>query len=563
MSIETGLSPADFPTSLDYPAVPVGSILRAAAHRYGDRVGFTQGTEELTFTQLYRRACRFANALRTAGIQPGDRVAVHLPNSLAYPVAYFGIQLACATFCPPNPLLPPDDLAAQLADCGAVLVITSGRSLPTVLGVQDRTDVRTIVVVAPDTDGPFAEFEAFHADQPDSDPKPTIDVHTALAHIAYTGGTTGRSKGVCLTHRNVIVNTLQSAARSSGSLPTLDVHGDVTLDQVGDPAEWTVPLGTGTAIILTPWFHAMGVIGGLTLTVMSGTSLVIHERLDPARYLADAERRRVTTISGAPALFAVLMAHPDFATRDLSSVRAISSGAAPMSHEMVNVLRTRFNGIPIVEGYGMTELTMGAITGPAYRSGLRKVGSVGIPSPDTSVKIVALSGSSEDPLPANTEGEICVRGPQVMAGYYQRPEETAATIVDGWLHTGDIGLLDDDGYLYIVDRKKDMLLYKGYNVYPRELEEILFAQPGVRTAAVVGRPRDDIGELPVAFVVPIPGVELDAEQLMATVNAKVLPYKKIRELHFVDEIPVSNAGKVLKRELRNRLADFAPQDRSL
>ncbi|HJP73528.1 MAG TPA: AMP-binding protein [Pseudonocardiaceae bacterium] len=557
MSIETGLSPADFPTSLDYPALEVGSIVRAAATRYGDRVAFTQGEQHLSFSDLYRRACRFANALRAGGIQPGDRVAVHLPNSLAYPVVYFGIQLACATFCPTNPLLPPDDLAAQLADCGAVLAITSGRSLPVLTGVQDRTDVRTIVVVEPGSaTGPFVEFEAFFVDQSDADPKLTVDVHTALAHIAYTGGTTGRSKGVCLTHRNVVVNTLQSACRGSGSLPALDANGDLTLNQVGDRNEWTVPLGTAVAIILTPWFHAMGVIGGLTLTVMAGSHLVIHERLDPQRYLADAERLRVTTISGAPALFAALMAHPDWATRDLSSVRGISSGAAPMSHEMVSALRARFNGIPVVEGYGMTELTMGAVTSPSYRSGLRKVGSVGIPSPDTELKIVPLTGG-EEAVPAGVEGEICLRGPQVMAGYYRRPEETAAAIVDGWLHTGDIGVLDEDGYLFIVDRKKDMLLYKGYNVYPRELEEILFAQPGVRTAAVIGRPRDDVGELPVAFVVPTPGAHLDADELMATVNAKVLPYKKIRELHFVVEIPVSNAGKVLKRELRTRLADFS------
>jgi long-chain acyl-CoA synthetase len=557
MAIGTGLSPADFPTSLDYPPVPVGSIVAAAAKRYGDRVAFTQGEQQLTFTELYRRASQFANALRATGIQPGDRVAVHLPNSLAYPVVYFGIQLACATFCPTNPLLPPDDLAAQLADCGAILAITSGASLPALVSVQDRTDVRTIVVVNPTAPLGAAqyEFDGFHADQPDTDPKLTVDVRTALAHIAYTGGTTGRSKGVCLTHRNIIVNTVQSASRGFGSLPALDADGNVTVDQVGDPAEWPVPLGTAVAINLTPWFHAMGVIGGLTMTVMCGTSLVLHERLDPQRYLADAERLHVTSMAGAPALFAVLMAHPDFTTRDLSSVRSVSSGAAPMSHEMVSALRTRFNGIPVIEGYGMTELTMGAVTGPAYRSGLRKVGSVGIPAADTQVKIVSLTGG-EDPLPAKTEGEICVRGPQVMAGYYHRPEETADAIVDGWLHTGDIGILDEDGYLFIVDRKKDMLLYKGYNVYPRELEEILFAQPGVRTAAVIGRPRDDVGELPVAFVVPGPGAQLDSKELMATVNAKVVPYKKIRELHFIDDIPVSNAGKVLKRELRKRLPEF-------
>ncbi|HEX4221501.1 MAG TPA: AMP-binding protein [Pseudonocardiaceae bacterium] len=558
MAVETGISPAEFPTSLDYPAVPVGSIIAAAARRYGDRVAFAQGSDTLTFTELYRRACQFANALRAAGIQPGDRVAVHLPNSLAYPVTYFGIQLACATFCPTNPLLPPDDLAAQLADCGAVLTITSGPSLATLVAIQDRTAVRTVVVVDPADELVVGqhEFRAFHAEATDTDPKLTVDVHTALAHIAYTGGTTGRSKGVCLTHRNVVVNTLQSASRGTGSLPALDAAGDVTIDQVGDPAEWPVPLGTGKAITLTPWFHAMGVIGGLTMAVMIGSTLVLHERLDPGRYLADAERLRVTSISGAPALFAVLMTHPDFGTRDLSSVRSVTSGAAPMSHEMVSALRARFNDIPVVEGYGMTELTMGAVTGHAHRSGLRKVGSVGTPAADTRIKIVPLDGSSEEPLPANTEGEICLRGPQVMAGYYQRPEETAAAIVDGWLHTGDIGLLDDDGYLFIVDRKKDMLLYKGYNVYPRELEEILFAQPGVRTAAVIGRPRDDVGELPVAFVVRQPDAHLDANELMATINAKVLPYKKIRELHFIDDIPISNAGKVLKRELRKRLPEF-------
>ncbi len=557
VSIETGLSPADFPTSFDYPAVPVGSILAAAARRWGDRAAFTQGEQQLTFAELYRRACTFANALRAAGIGPGDRVAVHLPNSLAYPVAYFGIQLACATFCPTNPLLPPDDLAAQLVDCGAILAITSGPSLATLVGIQDRTEVRTVIVVNPESSlgADQHEFTAFHADLPDTDPNLSVDVRTALAHIAYTGGTTGRSKGVCLTHHNVVVNTLQSVCRSSGCLPALDTHGDVTVDQVGDPNEWPIRLGTGVAIILTPWFHAMGVIGGLTVTTMTGTSLIIHERLDPARYLADAERLRVTSMAGAPALFAALMAHPDFRTRDLSSVRSISSGAAPMSHEMVSALRARFDGIPVIEGYGMTELTMGAVTAPAYRSGLRKVGSVGTPAPDTEIKIVPLDGG-EQALPANTEGEICLRGPQVMAGYYHRPEETAAAIVDGWLHTGDIGVLDDDGYLFIVDRKKDMLLYKGYNIYPRELEEILFAQPGVRNAAVIGRPSADIGELPVAFVVRSGEPELDAKELMATVNAKVLPYKKIRELHFVDEIPVSNAGKVLKRELRKRLAEF-------
>ncbi|HEX3781977.1 MAG TPA: AMP-binding protein [Pseudonocardiaceae bacterium] len=557
MATATGISPAEFPTSFDYPTVPVGSILAGAATRYGDRTAFLYGEQSLSFTQTYLAGCRFANALRAAGIGHGDRVAIHLPNCLAFPVAYFGIMLAGATFSPANPLLPPDDLAAQLADCGAVLVITSGKSLPTVASVRALTSVRTVVVVAPETelaDGQV-EFAAFHREAPDTRPEVDIDVRADLAHIAYTGGTTGRSKGVCLPHHNIVVNTVQSSCRGTGSLPALDADGNLTLDQLGDPAEWPVALGTGVAINLTPWFHAMGVIGGLTVAVLTGTTIALHSRLDPAAYLADAERLRVTTMGGAPALFAALMHCPDFHTRDLSSVRTVTSGAAPMSHEMVNALRARFNGIPVVEGYGMTEVTMAAVTSPGYTSGLRKVGSVGRPVQDTELKLVPIEGG-EDPLPANTEGEICLRGPQVMTGYYNRPEETAAALVDGWLHTGDIGLLDEDGYLFIVDRKKDMLLYKGYNVYPRELEELLVARPGVRAAAVVGRSADDIGELPVAFVVRSGEREFTEDELMAEVNAKVLPYKKLRELHFIDDIPVSNAGKVLKRELRTRLPEF-------
>ncbi|HET6259935.1 MAG TPA: AMP-binding protein, partial [Pseudonocardia sp.] len=249
-----------------------------------------------------------------------------------------------------------------------------------------------------------------------------------------------------------------------------------------------------------------------------------------------------------------LLRHPEFATRDLSSVRGISSGAAPMPVEMIEALHRRFgDDVVIVEGYGLTEVTMGATLGPAWRSGVRKVGTVGLPVYDTEVRIVAPEGGNLTPLPQGEAGEVCIRGPQVMVGYKDRPEETAATLVDGWLRTGDIGAIDEDGYLSIVDRKKDMLLYKGYNVYPRELEELLFAQGAVTGAAVVGRPDPVVGELPVAFVVA-PGLgDADAGALMEAVNEQVLPYKRLRELHLVDEIPVSAAGKVLKRELRERL----------
>ncbi|GAA1286711.1 AMP-binding protein [Pseudonocardia aurantiaca] len=552
--------------SLGYPQVPVGAVLAGSARRFGDRTAVHFAGRDLTFAELHARASAFANALGAAGIGRGDVVAIHLPNCPQYAVAYYGILLAGATFSPANPLLPPADLAAQLADCGAVAAVTWGPAAPALAAARDRTAIRLVLVTDRDQaldpsreaalDGvPGGEdFEAFHADAPTTPPSVEIDIHSDLAHLAYTGGTTGRSKGVRLPHRNVVVNTLQSACWSTGSVPALDEHGGLVLDQVASADEYPVRLGTGSGINITPWFHAMGTIGGLNVPMLTGGTTILHERFDPAAYLADAERFRVTTMGGAPALFGALLQHPDLTRRDLSSVRGVSSGAAPMPVEMIEGLRRRFGAdVVVAEGYGLTEVTMVATMGPQGRAGVRKVGTVGRPVFDTEIRIVDPAGTDLSPLPPGERGEVCIRGPQVMLGYKDQPEETAAALVNGWLRTGDVGVLDDDGYLSIVDRKKDMLIYKGYNVFPRELEELLFARPGVVGAAVVGRPDPMVGELPVAFVVAPRLDDAGAETLMAAVNEQVVPYKHLRELHLVDAIPVSAAGKVLKRELRERL----------
>jgi long-chain acyl-CoA synthetase len=506
---------------LDYPEVPVSAIAAGSARRFGDRTAFIHHDDRLTYAQLWQRACQFANGLVDRGVRPGDRVALVMPNCLAYPVAYYGLLLAGATFVPVNPLMPVPAIRAQIEDAGAVLTLR-------------REDV------APIWEG-----------QPETPPDVRTDVHTSLAHLAYTGGTTGVSKGVRLPHRNVVVNSLQFACWQTGSVPALDADGGLVLDQVSDPAEFPNRVGTGSAISLTPWFHAMGTVAGLNVIMLSGMTLVLHDRFDPSAYLADAEKYKVTHMGGAPALYAGLLATPAIETTDLSSVRSIGSGAAPMPMEMTRALHRLMPSAVITEGYGLTEVTMGACSSPVAVSATRKVGTVGVPVYDTEIKIVPADGG-EEPLPAGTPGEICIRGPQVMAGYHNHPEETAAVLVDGWLHTGDIGVVDADGYLSVVDRKKDMLIYKGYNVYPRELEELLVAHPGVAMAAVVGRQSVEVGELPVAFVVPI-GPDLTAEQLMTEINADVVPYKRLREVILIDQLPISAAGKILKRELRQRL----------
>ena len=563
-----GTWPPALPRSLDYPRVPVGSVLRAAVRRWGGRTAFVHHDVPLTFTELGRRAHAVAAGLTEAGVGRGDVVAVHLPNCLQYPAVYYGVLLAGAVFSPTNPLLPPAALAAQLADAGARALVTWEPVLPAVAAALPQTAVQTVVVTGPqqiadpqapvelpDLGVPVLSLGGLLAGDPtDAHLDRGIDPEHDLAHLAYTGGTTGVSKGVELPHRQVLANILQSACFASGSVPVLDAGGDVTLDQVGSPEEHPVRLGTAISINLTPWFHVMGTIGYLNGQVLSGSTVVLHDRFDPAHYLADAVRYRVTTIGGAPPVFVALLQVPGIADADLSSVHGFSSGAAPLPVPLIERMRALVPGAVIGEGYGLTEVTMQATGNPVHTSGLRKPGTVGVPLPDTEVRIRPVGGG--DPLPPGERGEVCIRGPQVMRGYAHRPEATAEAIdAEGWFATGDIGVLDADGYLAIVDRTKDMLLYKGYNVFPRELEEKLFALPGVAAAAVVGRPDPEAGELPVAYVVrrqDDAGAALTVEGVLAAVNAQVVHYQRLRDAVFVDALPVSPAGKVLKRELAAR-----------
>ncbi|MCF6734550.1 class I adenylate-forming enzyme family protein [Blastococcus sp. KM273129] len=558
--------PPGLPRSLDYPSVPVGSILRAAVRRWGDRTAFVDHDVPLTFTELGARAHAVAGWLADHGVGRGDVVAVHIPNCRQYPPLYYGILLAGATFSPTNPLLPAADLAAQLNDAGAKVLITWDQVLPFVRGAIAQTRVETVVVTGEAHTLDFAArldgLEPTDVDVADLlAGEPTdrhldagLDVATELAHLAYTGGTTGVSKGVELPHRQVVTNVLQSGCWTAGALPALDEEGDVTLQQVLGPDECPTRLGEARIINLTPWFHAMGAIGYLNGMVMGGTMTVIHMRFDPVKYVEDMVRYEVTSIGGAPPVFVALLQVPGFAEADLSHVRGISSGAAPLPVSLIQKMQALMPNATIGEGYGLTEVTMMATGNPTFRSGTRKPGTVGVPIFDTEVTIRPLGGG--DPLPAGERGEVCIRGPQVMRGYAHRPEATAESIdADGWFHSGDVGILDEDGYLSIVDRTKDMLLYKGYNVFPRELEEILFGVPGVAGAAVVGRPDEEAGELPVAYVVrkdDADGAALTAESVMAAVNGKVTPYKRLRDVRFIDAIPVSAAGKVLKRELAAR-----------
>src|SRR4051812_27733542 len=339
--------PPGLPRSLDYPQVPVGSILRAAVRRWGDKPAFIDHDVPLTFTELGARAHAVAGWLADHGIGRGDVVAVHIPNCRQYPPLYYGILLAGATFSPTNPLLPAPELAAQLTDAGATAVITWDQVLPFVRGALAETPVRTVVVTGEAhildfaarleglTDDDVDLADLLGGDPTDRRLDADIDPATDLAHLAYTGGTTGVSKGVELPHRAVVTNVLQSACWTCGGMPEVDEAGDVTVRQVLGPEEYPVRLGEGRIINLTPWFHAMGAIGYLNGLVTMGSTTVIHMRFDPVKYIEDAVTHKVTSFGGAPPVFVALLQVPGIDEIDWSHVRGVSSGAAPLPVSLI------------------------------------------------------------------------------------------------------------------------------------------------------------------------------------------------------------------------------------
>lgn len=460
------------------------------------------------------------------------------------------------------------ELEYQLNDAEAGTIITLDLFYPTIEKVVPKAKIKNVIVASVSDVFPplltairpplikkeipgtldFNTLLKAHEPKP---PQVKIEPKKDLAHLAYTGGTTGVSKGVMLTHFNVVANILQSShwlrggdvAYKDGILELVRMEGDREEDH-------PVRVGKGKSLIVVPWFHAMGTIGYLNSRIYQGDTMVVFPRFDPAQYLQAIEKHEASTIGGAPQLFIPLVNHPDLKKYDLSSIRYVASGAAPLPVPVMEQMLKVFPGV-VTEGYGLTECTMASNMKPPSREGL-KMGSVGLPLADAEVKIVDLDTGAKE-LPLGEAGELCIKGPQVMQGYWNKPEETNLVLRDGWLYTGDIAREDEDGYFYIVDRKKDMLIYKGYNVYPRDLEEIMAKHEAVRQCAVIGKPDPEGGEIPVAFVVLKEGAAATAGELLDYCAQNVAPYKKIRQIIFKKELPISGAGKVLKKELRKEL----------
>jgi len=544
------------PATIEYPDIPMHQALADTAARFPDRAAIIFGAPvgrwlldaSISYRELNSLADRFAAALQKMGVQKGDRVAVHLPNCPQFVIGYYGILKAGAIAVPCNPLYVARELEHQLNDSETETILTMSAFYNTVKSIRDKTPLKRVIVtnikeyfppllrtlftlakekkeghrvdISGDPDTYW--FQDVLRDAPPA-PTPVEVTQQDTAVLLYTGGTTGVPKGAELTHRNLVTNA-------------------IAVGKWGKMRE-------GQEVMLTalPLFHSYGMTVCMNSSIAGGSTLVlIPNPRDILHIMKAIEKYKVTFFPGVPTMYVAINTHPKVHEFNLRSIVACLSGAAPLPVEVQQKFQ-ELTGGKLVEGYGLTESTPVTHANPIY--GRNKIGTIGVPIPDTEAKIVDVETGTRE-MPIGEPGELIIRGPQIMKGYWNRPEETAQTLRDGWLYTGDIATMDEDGFFTIVDRKKDMIIAGGYNIYPREVEEVLYRHPKVQEAAVAGIPDPYRGETVKAYVVLKPGETATEEEIIAFCRENLAKYKVPRAVEFRDSLPKTMVGKILRRALR-------------
>ncbi len=530
--------PVQVPKHIECPKVPLQEILQKSAKEFPQKTAIVFGEREISYVQLDLLSNQFANSLVKLGVRKGDCVAIFLPNIPQFIVAYFGILKAGGAVTAISPLHREREVEYQIKDSGAQTIVALDSLYPIIEKVKQKTQLKNVIVTGLDeycykktrpTDVPHAlAFQVLIEKALCSSPNVQLYPNDDLAALQYTGGTTGTAKGAMLTHANLISNALAFAAWIKGTS------------------------AQETFLTALPLFHIYGMTTSLIVPVSLAAKIVLMPKFEPAKALETIQKHKVTVFCGVPTMYSALLANPELSKYDLTSIRVCISGASALPPPIQKQFMQITGGF-LAEGYGLTEASPVTHCSPVDKT-LRtvKVGSIGLPLPDTDARIVDLE-TGKKTLNADETGELAVKGPQVMKGYWRKPEETAFVLRDGWLLTGDIAHMDKDGYFYITDRKKDLIKTKDYSVYPRELEDILYEHPAVKLCAVVGKPDPRAGEIPKAFIVIKEGKAASAEEIMAFVNDKVASYKTLRDIEFRKELPISSAGKVLKRLLKEKL----------
>jgi long-chain acyl-CoA synthetase len=515
--------------------------------KYRERPAFHSMGKAITFDELDKRSRDFGAWLQAKGLAKGARVALMMPNCLQYPIAMFGVLRAGCTVVNVNPLYTPRELEHQLKDAGAEAIVILENFGHVLQEVRSRTPIKHVVVtslgellgvkgvivnlvvrkvkkmVPPyDLPGAISFKQALSEGSGKSLSTPPLG-HDDIAFLQYTGGTTGVSKGAMLLHRNIIAALLQYES-------------------------WLTPaMGAERAVIITalPLYHIFSLtVNCLVMMVVGGENVLITNPRDIPGFVKELAKHKYSIITGVNTLFNALLNHPDFGKLDFSSLK-ITVGGGMAVQKAVAERWKQVTGTPLIEGYGLTETSPSATANPFGATEFS--GTIGVPMPSTEI---VLRDDNDRDVPHGQPGEICIRGPQVMAGYWQRPDETAKVLgADGFLHTGDIGIMDDKGFIRIVDRKKDMILVSGFNVYPNEIEQVLATHPGVLECAAIGVPDEHSGEVPKVFVVK-KDPQLTEQDVLEHCKKGLTGYKRPKYVEFRSELPKTNVGKILRRALR-------------
>ncbi|MGM9946370.1 MAG: AMP-binding protein [Lysinibacillus sp.] len=539
--------PAEIPHEIDIPKIPVHQFLTDAYKANPAKIAIHFLGKELTYKELYESALKFANYLQSLGVEKGDRVAVMLPNCPQAVIAYYGIMYAGGIVVQTNPLYTERELQYQMADSGAKVILGLDILYPRITKILKETQIENVIVTGIKDYLPFPKnlvypfiqkkqygfsvkvehsgmnhlFVEIMRSAPLKEITVPFDFEEDLALLQYTGGTTGFPKGVMLTHKNLIANTMMCNA-------------------------WLYKCQDGQEVILgiLPFFHVYGMTTVLILSVMTKNKMVLMPKFDVEDTLKTIDKQKPTLFPGAPTMYIGLLNHPDIGKYNLSSIKACLSGSAPLPVEVQERFET-ITGGKLVEGYGLTETS--PVTHANFIWGERVSGSIGIPWPNTDATILR-SGEAE-PLPPGEMGEIAIKGPQVMKGYWNRPEDTAMSFADGWFLTGDLGYMDENGYFFIVDRKKDMIIAGGYNIYPREVEEVLYEHDAIQECVVAGIPDPYRGETVKAYIVLKEGHSATEKELNDYCRKNLAAYKVPRAYEFRTELPKTAVGKILRRTL--------------
>ena len=541
------------PPGLDFEALPLPAFLERSAREHPDATALIFLNRKLTYRQLQADVDRFATALSSLGVERGTRVAIQLPNLPQTVIAFYAVLSLGATVVMTNPLYVEREIEHQWNDAGCTVAITTDfLFVRRIAGIRPKLTVRHYVIASiPDylrfplnllaplklrrakpplmasvAAGPGVHFmRRLIKTTPANPPRVGIDMDEPAA-LQYTGGTTGVAKGAVLTHRNLSCNVQQVAAWFVGARPGREVM-----------------LGC------LPFFHVFGLTVAMNFPVHAAGAIVLMPNpRDIHQMISNIAKHRVTLFPGVPAMFNAIVNAPGLEKLDLTSVTSCFSGAAPLPPDVLERFEV-LTGSKIVEGYGLTETS--PVTHANPLNGRRKIGSIGVPMPNTDMRVVSLDDPATE-VPTGTQGELLLHGPQVMQGYWNAPDESAAVLTDDWLRTGDIATIDEDGYCFIVGRKKDMILAGGYNIYPDEVDAVLMAHPAVHESATIGVPDPTRGETVKSFVVLRPGQAVSADDLIEHCRRELAAYKIPRLIDFLDELPKSSALKILRRELRER-----------